>query len=128
MDLLNEEPEIQAALEHLVDLLGEHDTIKEFQEIQQRALQNEQLNDLEEQIKQVQKAAVQFAHYDKPEAEKQANAEIDRLKKEYETHPLVIRYREKILDANDLLHYITENFEKRVNDAIEEEETNASKD
>lgn len=127
MELLSEEPEIQVALEQLVHLLGEHDFIKEFQEIQQRALQNKHLQNLEKQIKQAQKAAVQFAHYDKSEAEKQANAEIDRLKKEYENHPLVIRYREKMLNANELLHYITVNFEKKVNEAIEEEGTNASK-
>ena len=126
MNPLNKEPEIQVALEQLVDLLAEHDSIQEFQKVQQRALQNEKLQTLEEQIKQVQKAAVQFAHYDKPEAKKQANAEIDRLKKEYE--PLVISYRQKLLDANEILHYITDNFEKRVNDAIEEEDLNASKD
>lgn len=128
MDPLNKEPEIQAALEQLVDLLAEHDSIQEFQKVQQRALQNEKLQILEEQIKQAQKAAVQFAHYDKPEAKKQANAEIDRLKKEYEDQPLVISYRQQLLDANEILHYITDNFERRVNDAIEEEDLNASKD
>ncbi len=128
MDPLNKEPEIQAALEQLVDLLAEHDSIREFKKVQQRALQNEKLQTLEEQIKQAQKAAVQFAHYDKPEARKQANAETDRLKKEYEDQPLVISYRKKLLDANEILHYITDNFERRVNDAIEEEDLNASKD
>lgn len=70
MNPLNKEPEIQVALEQLVDLLAEHDSIQEFQKVQQRALQNEKLQTLEEQIKQVQKVAVQFAHYDKPEAKK----------------------------------------------------------
>lgn len=127
MDLLHEEPEIHAALEQLVDLLDEHDLIKEFQEVQQQTQQNEFLQKLEEQIKQQQKAAVQFAHYDKPEAARQANAEIDRLKKEYDTHPLVLSYREKMFDANELLQHIIINFEKQVNGAIEEEETDASK-
>jgi cell fate (sporulation/competence/biofilm development) regulator YmcA (YheA/YmcA/DUF963 family) len=39
----------------------------------------------------------------------------------------VIAYREKLMEANDLLHYVTTSLQQQVNQAIEEEETNASK-
>ncbi|HIY58946.1 MAG TPA: YlbF family regulator [Candidatus Tetragenococcus pullicola] len=129
MDPLEKEPEVKAALDKLLDLLGENEVIQEFKAIQQRASDNVHLQELEEQIKVAQKEAVQYAHYEKPEAEKQAIARINALTKEYDEHPLVIAYREKLWDANELLHYVTEKVQKQVNQAIEEEETkHASKD
>jgi len=124
---LEQEPQIQHELEVLLDLLAEHPIIKEFKHVQKKARQNEHLKEIEEAIKRAQKDAVQYAHYGKPEAERQAIIRINELNQDYAEHPLVIAYREKLIEANDLLHYVTTSLQRQVNQAIEEEETNASK-
>jgi len=123
---LDQEPAVQAALDELLEMLAEHDTIKEFKKIQLKAQQNQYLKELEEAIKAAQKDAVQFAHYGKPEAEKQAIQRINELNKEYAEHPLVVAYREKLIEADDLLQYVTSRLQRQVNHMIEEE-TDATK-
>lgn len=128
MNALNQEPQVKAELERLIALLAEHESIQAFKEIETKVKNNQNLQKLEEKIKQAQKDAVNFAHYGKPEAEKQAIAEIEQATAEYDEHPLVIAYREKLLEANDLLHFVTDSIQKQINEAIEEEGSNASKD
>ena len=118
---LEQEPEVQQALAKLIDLLSEHESIKEFKKIQAKAVQNEHLKELEAAIKAAQKDAVQYAHYNKPEAEKQVIERINALNKEYAEHPLVIAYREKLIEADELLQYVTSNLQRQVNQSIEEE-------
>lgn len=79
-----------------------------------------------EGIKQAQKDAVLFAHYGKPIAEKAAIANAEQLQAEFDAHPLVIHYREVLLEANELLYYVTNFIQSELNDYLEEEK-NASK-
>lgn len=118
---LENEPEIKKELDELLRLLAEHETVQAFQEIQERAMKNERLKNLEEQIKAAQKDAVNFAHYGKPEAEKQAVAKIQSLTKTFDEDPIVLAYRQALLEADELLQYMTTTFQRQVNQAIEEE-------
>lgn len=118
---LEQEQEVSKALAKLLELLSEHETIKEFKKIQAKAQQNKHLKELEEAIKAAQKDAVQYAHYNKPEGERLAIARINELNKEYAEHPLVVAYREKLIEADELLHYVTTNLQRQVNDAIEKD-------
>ncbi|EOT46350.1 MULTISPECIES: YlbF family regulator [Enterococcus] len=122
------EESIQKELDQLEQLLAAHPTIREFKEVQMRAQNNAALKELEAQIKRAQKDAVQYAHYEKPEAEKIAIQEIARLQATYDQHPLVVRYRDVLYEANELLHYVTTTLQKKVNQVIEEEPLDASKD
>lgn len=122
------EESIQKELDQLEQLLAAHPTIREFKEVQMRAQNNAALKELEAQIKRAQKDAVQYAHYEKPEAEKIAIQEIARLQANYDQHPLVVRYRDVLYEANELLHYVTTTLQKKVNQVIEEEPLDASKD
>lgn len=122
-----EEQAIQAELQQLEQLIGQHPVIQAFKEVEMRARTNRHLQELEEQIKAAQKEAVQFAHYGKPEAEKQAILRIEELTAAYNQQPLVVRYRETLFEANDLLQFVTSAVQKKVNQALEEELGNASK-
>lgn len=122
MNLANEAA-VEAALSHLTALLGENEVIVHYQELQKRVAENDTLQELEEGIKAAQKAAVQFAHYGKPEAEREALKEADRLTKAFDEHPLVVAYREQLYEANDLLQHLTTMIQKEVNAALEEEES-----
>lgn len=122
MGFLEEEKALGQEVEKLLALLQTHESVQNFQSVQVRAQDHLGLKELEEQIKAAQKDAVNFAHYDKPEAEKQAIAEIARLNQAYKSHPLVANYRESLIEADELLQHVSKMIQKEVNLAIEEEE------
>lgn len=121
MNLANEAA-VEAALSHLTELLGQNEVVLRYQQLQKRVEDNETLKELEEGIKAAQKNAVQFAHYGKPEAEREALKEADRLTKEFDQHPLVVAYREQLFEANDLLQHLTTMIQKEVNAALENDD------
>ncbi|EOI06756.1 hypothetical protein UAY_00098 [Enterococcus moraviensis ATCC BAA-383] len=112
---------INEELTKLLSLLGEDELIKRYKELEEKVEHNEKLTDLVEQIKAAQKDAVQFAHYDKPEAEKAAIKRADDLTKEFDEHPLVVAYREQLIEANDLLQHVTDMIQYRINEELEKE-------
>lgn len=93
MDPLEKETAVAQELAALRQLLAQHPVVQEFQRIQQRAQKNQKLLELEEAIKQTQKEIVQYEHYDKPEAKKDALRRVAELTQQYDQHPLVIAYR-----------------------------------
>ncbi|WP_430602628.1 hypothetical protein IGJ02_003082 [Enterococcus sp. DIV0724b] len=112
---------INEELMKLLILLGEDELIQRYKELEEKVQKNEKLTDLVEQIKAAQKDAVQFAHYDKPEAEKAAIKRADELTKEFDEHPLVVAYREQLMEANDLLQHVTDMIQYRINEELEKE-------
>lgn len=122
MDLEQLDVPTQQELTKLLELLGKNEVIQRYQKLERQTKQNTQLTLLIEQIKEAQKEAVQYAHYDKPEAEKLAIQRADQLKLAFDTHPLVTAYREQLIEANDLLHHITSMIQLRVNEELEKEE------
>lgn len=124
---LEKEAAVEAALNDLTALLKENEVIVDYQRIQKRVAESDTLKQLEDGIKEAQKAAVQYAHYDKPEAEKAALKEADRLTKEFDQHPLVIAYREQLVEANDLLQHLTHMIQKEVNNTLESDDFNTDK-
>ncbi|MDR0920874.1 MAG: YlbF family regulator [Lactobacillales bacterium] len=116
-----EEEKVQQALEELLKLIDEDPAIREFKEIQAVVTKNSNLTELVEEMKKAQQDAVKFAHYGKPEAQRQALALADQKKEAFDTHPLVVTYRERLIEANDLLQHITKQIESEVNEAIEKE-------
>lgn len=62
---------------------------------------------------------MQFEHYDKPVAAQKALKEADRLQAELENHPLVVSYRHRLIEANELVQYITQRIETTVNEELE---------
>lgn len=118
-DEFQNNPEVAAALNQVVTLLQNNPLIQEYKEITKKVEAHPSLFDLTESIKVAQKEAVRFAHYGKPEAEKVALKEAQRLTTLFDQHPLVIRYREVLTETNDLLQYLTKKFEREFNDTLE---------
>lgn len=114
------DPDIQEKLDVLLQLISENEVIQEFQRLEEKINQNESIQQLTEEIKQAQQDAVQFGHYDKPNAEQEAIRRADELTKQLDEHPLVVRYREVLFEANDLLHSITTTIEQAVNEQADE--------
>ncbi len=128
MGFLEEEQQVAREVEQLMALLQESELVQNFKRVERQARKHEGLKVLEEQIKAAQKDAVNFAHYDKPEAEKQAIQEIDRLNQAFKTHPLVQTYRQQLIETDELLQHISSTIQKEVNEAIEKEGEHATKD
>lgn len=114
------EPAIEETLEGLLDLVRKSQVIQDYQKIEQQAKNHPKLQELIESIKVEQKNAVAFSHYDKPVAEQSAIKKADELTREFDEHPLVVAYREKLILANDLLQHITDLLEKDINDYLEQ--------
>lgn len=112
---------IKEELTKLLVLIGEDDLIRRYKELEEKVQNNEKLTGLIEQIKAAQKDAVQFAHYDKPEAEKAAIKRADELTQEFNDHPLVVAYRDQLLEANDLLQHVTDMIQYGINEELEKE-------
>lgn len=112
---------INEELMKLLALIGEDELIQRYKELENKVQNNQKLTDLVELIKAAQKDAVQFAHYGKPEAEKIAIKRADELTKEFDEHPLVVAYREQLMEVNDLLQHVTDMIQYRVNEELEKE-------
>lgn len=112
---------IQIELNQLLSLIEEHDIIQRYKMLEKKVQANKKLAELTEKIKTAQKEAVQFAHYDKPNAEQEAICQADRLTKEFNEQPLVIAYRQALSEANELLQYIIEMIQSQINEEIEKE-------
>lgn len=117
---INEE-KVNQELAKLLGLIEANETIQRYKKLEVKIEKNQKLTDLVEEIKRAQKDAVQYAHYDKPEAEKAALQLADQLTKEFDEHPLVIAYREQLVEANDLLQHITDQIQQKVNQELEKE-------
>lgn len=112
---MQQEPEIQKEVRKLTKLLRENETIIRYKELEEKIQQNQYLAELREKIKQAQKDAVHFAHYDKPAAEKEAIKQADQFMQEFDQHPLVVAYRKQLLEADDLLHHLTTMIQEEIN-------------
>lgn len=114
------EDHIKKLLDELITKIGEVEAIEEYKKIARKVDKHQGLKDLVEEIKRHQKDAVQFAHYEKFEAEKEAIRLANEKQHTFDEHPLVIEYREKLIEANDLLQHVTSLLEEQVNESLEE--------
>jgi cell fate (sporulation/competence/biofilm development) regulator YmcA (YheA/YmcA/DUF963 family) len=120
MTYLEEEQQIQQTLEQIKQLLSENETIRAFKQIETK-VKHQGLKDLEEEIKNLQKQVVQFEHYGKENAKQEALKRLDEANERYKNHPLVVSYREKLIEADDLLQYLTNKIQYQVNQQLEQE-------
>jgi cell fate (sporulation/competence/biofilm development) regulator YmcA (YheA/YmcA/DUF963 family) len=121
MDSFNMEEPIRQELDQLLSLIDQDAVIQHYKALEDRAQNNQNLTKLIEEIKAAQKDAVRFAHYGKPEAEKTAIKQADAKTQEFNEHPLVVAYREQLIEANDLVQHVTEMIQHQINEELEKE-------
>lgn len=113
------EPVLDQVFYKLLEKLAHHDTIKEYRKLEHQIGEHDGLQRLVDDIKAHQKEMVRFDHYDKPNAYKEAKRLADEKQQQFDNHPLVIAYRESLVEANDLLQHVTNRLQKKVNDSLE---------
>lgn len=119
---------VQKQLNELLDLLKKDPVIVEYQRLENKVNHHEGLKKLQEDLEKAQKDAVNFTHYEKFTAAKLVNEKADSLKEQLDTHPLVVAYRQALYDANELLQYVTELIETKVNIFLKGSDKDATKD
>lgn len=114
--ILEQEQVVKQAVDQLSRLLSDLPQVQEFQQLAAKVADNQKIVQLEEAIKQAQKDAVQYEHYQKPEACAQALAKADELTTQYNELPLVVAYREKMIEVNEIVQYVTNRIQRGVED------------
>lgn len=106
------------AVEHLVETIQKHDSVVEFQKAEKKIKEFPELDSLVKEMKAYQQEAVLFQKIDKAVAEKAAGMHADQLQEELSELPIVKDYRDKMQDASDLIQYITNSLEMKINEEL----------
>lgn len=110
--------EYNQAVDKLVQAIQNHDSVRDFQEIEQKMKRLPELENTVNTMKAYQQDAVLYHKIDKPTAEKTAVHQAEKLEKEVSNLPIVKDYREKMQDASDLIQYITKSLEEKINKGL----------
>lgn len=106
------------AVDKLVQAIQKHDSVQEFQKVEQKIKTFPELDSLVDDMKAYQQEAVLYHKIDKLVAEKAAGKQADQLQKDLSDFPIVKDYRNKMQDASDLVQYITKNLETKINEEL----------
>ncbi|WP_404452697.1 RicAFT regulatory complex protein RicA family protein [Virgibacillus necropolis] len=104
---------------NLAQMLANTDEIDRFKEVEAKINENQKVQKLITKIKALQKQAVNFQAYEKKEALKRVEEEIDRLQAEIDDIPIVQEFKETQIIVNDVLQLVSGTIAREVtNDVI----------
>ena len=104
------------AVDKLVQAIQKHDSVQEFQKVEQKIKTFPELDSLVDDMKAYQQEL--YHKIDKLVAEEAAGKQADQLQKDLSDLPIVKDYRNKMQDASDLVQYITKNLETKINEEL----------
>ncbi|MFB4167418.1 RicAFT regulatory complex protein RicA family protein [Virgibacillus sp. JSM 102003] len=103
----------------LAQMLAGTEEIDRFKQVEAKINDNKKVQKLITKIKTLQKQAVNFQAYEKTEALKKVEAEIDRLQAEIDDIPVVQEFKETQIVVNDILQLVSGTIAREVtNDVI----------
>ncbi|MFD2628462.1 RicAFT regulatory complex protein RicA family protein [Oceanobacillus kapialis] len=104
----------------LAAMLANTEEIDRFKQVEAKINQNQKVQKLITKIKALQKQAVNFQAYEKKEALKRIEEEIDRLQNEIDEIPVVQEFKETQIVVNDVLQLVSGTIAREVtNNVIE---------
>src|SRR5699024_12741120 len=98
----------------LAKMLANTEEIDRFKQVEAKINSNEKVQKLISKIKLLQKQAVNLQEYDKAEAIKKLEAEIDQLQEELDSIPAVEEFKEIQGVVNDVLQMVSGTIGRRV--------------
>lgn len=110
--------EIIAQAQQLARMVAETEEVDFFKRAEAQIHSNEKVSMLISSIKGLQKQAVNFQHYGKPEALKKTEDKITKLEAELDAIPVVQQFKESQIEVNDLLQIIASTISNTVTDEI----------
>ncbi|WP_099158173.1 RicAFT regulatory complex protein RicA family protein [Virgibacillus ndiopensis] len=102
----------------LADMLANTEEIDRFKQVEAKINDNKKVQQLISRIKALQKQAVNFQAYNKTEALKKVEAEIDRLQEEIDDIPVVQEFKETQIVVNDVLQLVTGTIAREVTNQV----------
>lgn len=110
--------DIIAEAELLAQRIAETDEVDFFKRAEAQINENQKVQQLMKAIKAYQKQAVNFQHYGKTEALKQAEAKLEDLMAQLDAIPIVEEFKQSQKEVNDLLQIVSATISKTVTDEI----------
>ncbi|MFZ3579807.1 RicAFT regulatory complex protein RicA family protein [Virgibacillus sp. DJP39] len=103
----------------LAQMLANTDEIDRFKEVEAKINESQKVQKLITKIKALQKQAVNLQAYEKKEALKRVEEEIDRYQAEIDDIPIVQEFKETQIVVNDVLQLVSGTIAREVtNDVI----------
>ncbi len=109
-------------VEQLISQIKALPYVQDFQKAE-RAMRDETvLFELQEEMKRLQKEAILYREIGKMQAFKETSQAAQKIEKSLKNDPLVERYFLKLQDVNDLVQYVTNEIERKVNFSLGSDE------
>lgn len=105
----------------LRDALEQTEEVSFYRLAEERINANSKVTAKVSKIKALQKEVVNLEHYQKLEAMKQTESQIDSVQADIDSLPIVTEFRRAQEDANDLLQSITSEITTKVTDELEKD-------
>lgn len=102
----------------LAAMLSKTEEIERFKELEVKINQNEKVQRLIAKIKTLQKQAVNLQAYDKKEALKKVEEEIERLQDELDEIPIVQEFKDIQVVVNDVLQLVSGTIAREVTNHV----------
>lgn len=110
--------EIVARARELATMIAETEEVDFFKRAEAQIHENEKVRNLIDEIKGLQKQAVNLHHYGKPEALKRTEDKIEKIEAELDAIPVVKEFKQSQGDVNDLLQLVASTISNKVTDEI----------
>lgn len=103
---------------NLANMLANTEEIDRFKQVEAKINENQKVQQLIKRIKALQKQAVNLQAYEKTEALKKVEAEIDRLQAVIDDIPVVQEFKETQILVNDVLQLVTGTIAREVTNHV----------
>lgn len=116
-----EKAEILRAVDQFVQELRAVDELEQFREAERQIHASTSVSEKTAQLKALQQQAVNFQQYEKIEALRQVEQEIEFLERTIDALPIVQQYQSTQAIANELLQLVTQQLERNVRQMMYEQ-------
>lgn len=110
--------EVLAEAKELAAMLANTEEIERFKQVEAKINANEKVQRLIKRIKTLQKSAVNLQAYEKTEALKKVEAEIDSCQEELDNIPIVQEFQEIQMIVNDVLQLVSGTIAREVTNQV----------
>lgn len=110
--------EIVARAEELARMVAETEEVDFFKRAEAQIHENQKVRTMIDDIKGLQKQAVNLQHYGKQEALKKVEEKISEIEQELDEIPVVQDFKQSQLEVNELLQIIASTISNTVTDEI----------
>jgi cell fate (sporulation/competence/biofilm development) regulator YmcA (YheA/YmcA/DUF963 family) len=111
--------DILAYTKGVAEKLADLDDVQRFKAVKQTLDEHEKVKQQIDQIKQLQKQAVNLQAYGKTEAAKQIDQEIDKIQQQIDALPIVEEFKQTQVDVNAILQSLISEINQQMSDEMD---------